>query len=124
MAKGWPPLPAIPILTQIDNVDQDNHYQVSWSVPGYSKLFTLEESTTSDFVAPNIVYQGGELAWQVPAEGKLPGTYYYRVKNSDDKHESDWSIPQVITINPLFVGMHNCWDSVGYLRGDWYYDIG
>jgi hypothetical protein len=123
-ARKWPPLPEIPILNPIANSDQNNTYSVSWQNMGNSDTFILEESLDASFTNPAVVYQGPSLAWNVPAGGKLPGNYYYRVKSRNQYSESGWSSAQFVRIYPLFVGLKVRYDGNGYIRGSEYYDIG
>jgi hypothetical protein len=122
--NAWPPIPSVPVIDPIDNADQDNVFVVSWKNPGVGGTYILEESMEPTFPSPNVAYQGPALSWQVPAGGKLPGVYYFRVKTKNNYGESDWSEVQSIRIYPLFVGLQVRYDGVGYLRGIDYEDIG
>lgn len=120
----FPPIPGTPVLNGIDNSDQDNSYVVSWQNPGYGNSYVLDESLDDSFSQPVAVYQGPNLSWAVPAGGKLPATYYYRVKTITQYGESPWSNVQSVRIYPLFVGLKVRYDGVGFIRGSEYYDIG
>jgi hypothetical protein len=120
----WPQIPTAPLMDPIENADQDNVFVVSWRNPGAGGTYILEESMDPAFPSPNVAYQCPALSWQVPAEGKFPGVYYFRVKTSNSYSESDWSDVQSIRIFPLFVGLQVRHDGMGYLRGSEYEDIG
>ena len=122
--KTWPPIPTVPVIDPIDNADQDNVFVVSWKNPGVGGTYILEESMEPAFPSPNVAYQGPALSWQVPAGGKPPGVYYFRVKTTNNYGESPWSDVQSIRIYPLFVGLQVRYDGMGYLRGSEYEDIG
>jgi hypothetical protein len=113
----WPPIPTVPVIDPIDNADQDNVFVVSWKNPGVGGTYILEESMEPAFSSSNVVYQGPALSWQVPAGGKLPGVYYFRVKTKNNYGESDWSEVQSIRVYPLFVGLQVRYDGMGYYRG-------
>ena len=59
-----------------------------------------------------------------PTTGKIPGTYYYRIRGSNQYGTSNWSSVQAVTIYPLFVGLKVRWDGNGYIRGTDIYDVG
>lgn len=113
--RNWPPQATKPLLEPIDNADQDNHYTIKWGNPTAGGTYILEEAWDSAFTNAGVVYQGSALTWTVPTEGKLPRTYYYRVKAKNAYNESTWSETQSITIYPLYVGLKVRWDGKGYL---------
>lgn len=119
--KRWPP---VPVLNSIDNADQDNYYTVAWQEVDYATVYILEAATDSSFSDVRVVYQGGNLSWNVPAPGKTPATYYYRVKARDSWGDGPWSNVQQVIVHPFFVGLQVGWDGAGYIRGSWYYDVG
>ena len=123
-SKNWPPQAVTPQLESINNADQDNIYSINRTNPSVGATYFLEEAWNADFTNAGVVYQGSSLSWTVPIGGKLPGTYYYRVKAKNAYNESTWSTIQSIRIYPLYVGLQVRWDGVGYIRGDFYYDIG
>ncbi len=124
IAKRWPPTPDQPILDPIGNADQDNFYTISWHSSSLADTYILEEATNAMFSDATVIYDGQYLSWNIPAPGKIPGTYYYRVKARNSWGVSSWSDPQAITIYPLFVGLQVRWDGMGYIRGSEYYDVG
>lgn len=111
-----------PNLNPIVNIDQDNFYAVSWN--SGADYFVLEESADSTFATANVVYQGSSRQWTVSGTGKLPGTYFYRVKARTTRSESGWSASQAVVVHPLFVGLNLRWDGVGYLNIGGYYQPG
>ncbi|MEJ2710535.1 MAG: hypothetical protein P8074_23185 [Anaerolineales bacterium] len=120
----FPPATAAPTLQPIANADYDNRYTVSWRNPATGKSYVLEESRDPTFTQPLVVYQGPNLFWIVPAEGKLPGTYYYRARTVTASGESPWSSVRSVHIYPLFVGLKARYDGMGSVRGSNNYDIG
>ncbi|MEJ2710534.1 MAG: IPT/TIG domain-containing protein [Anaerolineales bacterium] len=120
----FPVLAGTPVLDPIANADYDNRYTVSWKNPGGGNNYVLEESLDPAFTQPVAVYQGPNLSWTVPAEGKLPGTYYYRARTVTASGNSPWSNVQALRIYPLFVGLRVRFDGVGYIRGLDNYDVG
>jgi len=122
--SGWPPIPEVPTLNQIDNTGQNNLYTIIWSSGTFADTYILDEATDSSFANAIIVYQGTALSWTTPAQGKTPASYFYRLKARNSWGDSNWSNIQSVTIYPLFVGLQLRWDDAGYIRGSQYYDIG
>jgi subtilisin family serine protease len=94
------PVPT-PVLTSIDNDDQDGDYEVSWREVPTATTYILEESPRPYFVAPVAVYQGGQLTYTVTAQPI--GRWHYRVRavtTTDQK--SPWSATQSVLV-PDFV---------------------
>lgn len=122
--RSWPPQANIPLLEPINNADQDNKYTISWANPSSGATYILEEAWNPEFTNAGTVYQGPNLTWAVPSEGKLPRTYYYRVKAKNPYNESGWSATQSVTIYPLFVGLKVRWDGKGFIRTEDYFEVG
>lgn len=85
--RGWPPVPAVPSLSPIDNGDGDGSYRVSWSSAARADSYELQEN-----------YQGqGWLnaylgtATQVDLTSRPAGTYTYRCRAHNSWGESSWS---------------------------------
>lgn len=112
-----------PMLLPVENSDWDNHYNILWN-SGSAAYYVLQEATNPDFTGANIVYEGYSSQWAVPDSGRLPGTYYYRVRSHVGNNYSDWSNVQAITVNPIYVGLDLRWDGVGYLNIGNYYQVG
>ena len=73
------PLPLDPpTLNLIDNADADGAYLVDWPVVAGATSYTLEQSATPYFDAPQEVYAGAALQFDVT--GQPPGTWYYRAR--------------------------------------------
>jgi uncharacterized repeat protein (TIGR01451 family) len=96
--KRWPPIPYTPVLNRIDNADQDNYYTVTWREADLATTYVLEEATNTSFSDAQEVYQGAGLSWTVPSPGKMPGTYYYRVKARNTWGETAWSNVQFAVV--------------------------
>ncbi len=116
--------PSAPLLNTIINDDCDNTYTVTWSGTITATRYVLEEATDQEFVSARVVYSGPECSWSTGSDGKLPGTYYYRVRTLDSWDLSEWSEARSITVYPIYVGLRIRWDSTGYLRGTTYANIG
>ncbi len=124
VGRAWRPDFRTPELFWIDNSDKDNSYTVRWNMSQSAYDYVLEEATDAAFTTAQVVYHGPWTWWQVPDPGKTPGRYFYRVKAIGPWGESAWSIVRPVQVWPLFVGMQARWDGKGFLRGDWYDDIG
>jgi hypothetical protein len=122
--RHFPPATDAPKLQPIANADYDNRYTVSWRNSGTGNSYVLEESLDPAFTEPLVVYQGPNLSWAVPPEGKLPGTYYYRVRTSTPSGESPWSSDQSVRVYPLFVGLKARYEGMGSVRSSNSYEIG
>ncbi|MBU1747420.1 MAG: FxLYD domain-containing protein [Chloroflexi bacterium] len=85
-------LPDTPTLYAIDNADGDSNYVVSWSLSARASSYTLQEGTGPAFSNPTTVYVGSSTSWS--ANGKVAGTYYYRVLASGGTGQSNWSATQ------------------------------
>jgi hypothetical protein len=95
-----PPAPAAPVLDPIDNSDGDGNYTVSWSSVSGATSYTLEEDDNDTFSSPGTMYSGPAISTSIYARDV--GTYYYRVKASNDLGSSDWSnIQSVVVTVPL-----------------------
>lgn len=115
---------ATPNLYVIANDDCDNTYTVAWSAVPSASRYVLEEATDQAFQTTNVVYSGPGLSWVAASPGKLPGTYYYRVRAFHSLGESPYSAPRSVVIHPIYVGLAVRWDGSGYVRGSIYRDIG
>ncbi len=122
--RNWPPQAYVPVLEPIENADQDYIYTIKWGNPTSGGIYILEEAWDSGFTNAGVAYQGTSLSWTVPTGGKLPRTYYYRVKAKNSYMESGWSATQSVTIYPLYVGLRGRWDGKGFLYIDDYYEPG
>ena len=121
---NFPTAPGAPSLNPIPNEDQDNHYQVTWGEGKNATSYTLQESTAPDFVNAVVAYQGNATSWSTDSQGKIPGTYYYRVKGTNPQLESDWSNIQSVVIYPRYIGWQALWYGSGYIRGYENFDVG
>ncbi len=93
----WPPVPYAPVLNPIENAGAST-YLVRWNTSYGANTYTLEESTNSAFANPVIVFAGPSDGWA--ALNHLAGTYYYRVKGTNDWGDSAWSNVQSATVLP------------------------
>jgi hypothetical protein len=116
--------PATPILSPIDNSDQDNSYKLIWDNAARATSYVVQEAITSTFASATVIgtFGSGNASWLV--SNKIPNTYYYRIAAVGPTGTSGWSNPQRVTIHPLFVGLSLRWDGNGYVRTDEYFDVG
>jgi uncharacterized repeat protein (TIGR01451 family) len=98
VVRGWPPLPATPVLAPINNADQDGDYLVDWSDANRATGYTLQEATVASFSAASVVFNGAQSALAV--SGQSPQTYYYRVKALNAYGDSAWSNVQSVLVAP------------------------
>ena len=82
-------IPDIPVLDAIDNGDGDGNYSVSWNAVALARTYTLQEDDNTAFSSPETRYRGSGTSWD--ATGKSMGTYYYRVRASNESGSSAWS---------------------------------
>jgi sugar lactone lactonase YvrE len=92
-----PPLP--PVLDDISNSDGDGNYTVSWSAVTGATSYTLQEDDNSAFSSPVTVYSGPNTSKSIT--GRVPGTYYYRVRASANGLTSNWSNSQSVQVMSL-----------------------
>jgi hypothetical protein len=93
-----PPPPA-PVLNPISNPDGDGSYTVEWQNVGLAESYILEEATNANFIPASIVYQGTGTSFATSNQPE--GTYYYRVKATNNAGDSDWSNTQSVTVQSL-----------------------
>jgi subtilisin family serine protease len=111
--KGWPPIPATPVLNTISNSGGGN-YTVSWNAADLADTYTLQEDDNAALSSPTTVYGPGTgLSWS--ASSKTSGTYYYRVKATNTYGDSGWSNIQSISVGGPTPGF---WESA---TGDEFY---
>jgi len=90
--KRWPPIPYAPYLDPINNPDGYGGYWVTWQeLPTQlAESYVLEEAKNRAFT--DGVRQVCELAgFSCIVEGRVAGSYYYRVKGHNQWGESEWS---------------------------------
>jgi hypothetical protein len=89
-----------PVLEPIDNPEGHYRYTVSWSEVERANLYTLEEDEDASFSSPETFYHGSNTSTSVLAEAV--GTYYYRVKASNEFGETGWSnVQSTVVTEPL-----------------------
>lgn len=116
------PPPGTPTLNSIENSDQNNSYNVTWTTIEGATNYILQEDVDQNFSTPKNVYVGNQTSWS--ATMQTPGTYHYRVLANAPTGQSNWSNMQRVIIYPLFVGLQLRWDGNGYIRGSEYADVG
>jgi hypothetical protein len=90
-------LPSTPSLYDIDNADGDGSYQLNWSTSSGATSYTLQEDDNIDLSSPEGIYSGAETSQAVT--GKLPGSYYYRVRAENGTGFSPWSETKSALVN-------------------------
>jgi len=111
VVRRYPPLPGVPVLNAISNPEGDGDYTVSWGDAYLADEYVLQEDDNQGFFSPAERYSGPGLSWD--ASGKVPGTYYYRVKAINwwrgRQLDSGWSRTRSVTVRPP--GVHYEGDS-------------
>ena len=97
MLKGYPPIPAAPVLNAIANVDGDGNYTVSWNASANATSYLLQEDDNAAFSSPETRYSGAGTSWDTT--GKAVGAYHYRAQASNTSGTSGWSGPQSVTVS-------------------------
>jgi hypothetical protein len=101
--------PAAPKLEPIENDDGDGTYTVHWSAVAATTVYTLEEASTLAFTDTVEVYAGSDVSVEI--SGRDLGTYYYRVKASNDFGSSGWSEPESVEVTvPGLLPQPGVWD--------------
>lgn len=107
--KRWPPIPDTPVLNAINNPNGNAGYTVSWQAAYLANTYTLQEATNVEFNGAVMRYSGTGTSWT--ASGKVPGTYYYRVKATNSWGDSDWSNIQQTLVWPTTTTFYSVADS-------------
>lgn len=96
--KRWPPVPYKPSLNVIQGAD-DGNYTVNWSeLPSrLANTYTLQESTDATFTE-NVNDVCITALQSCAINGKLAGTYYYRVRGQNSWGNSEWSNVQAANV--------------------------
>ncbi|MEJ2209656.1 MAG: S8 family peptidase [Anaerolineae bacterium] len=90
-----------PSLGAIDNADGDSAYLVNWSDVAGATSYTLEQSATPYFEAPQEIYSGSLSEHNVG--GQSSGTWYYRVRAFGGGSDSGpWSNSRAAIV-PTFI---------------------
>jgi hypothetical protein len=99
--NNYPPVPGSIVLNPINNDDNATLYTVSWNPAVRATAYELEESTTSDFSAPTIVYQGTGTSWTTPTE-HTASEYFYRVRGLNSFGYGPYSNIESVTIASFY----------------------
>ena len=83
-------LPPAPDLNAIVNPEQMDAYRIQWESVSGVLGYTLEQSSSPDFSAAVVRYQGEELKYDVT--GQAGGVWYYRVRSYNLAGNSPWSV--------------------------------
>ncbi len=85
------------------STNNDGNYEVTWNTVLGATSYILEEDDNPLFSSLIVVYTGSATAKSII--GKTDGTYYYRVKATNEDGDSPWSEVMSITIDithPLY----------------------
>jgi len=93
---GWF-CPISPDLQKLDNYSSDGIYSVVWNPSHRAESYELEEDSHIDFSSPELLYAGIDTNFQI--EGRLNGTYYYRVRGVNQYGPSTWSDYSMIDVD-------------------------
>jgi hypothetical protein len=99
VSRRWPPLPYTPVLNAISNADGDGNYTVSWQSALLANTYTLQEDDNASFSSPTTAYGPGSTT-STAISGRSIGTYYYRVKATNNYGDSSWSNVQTVIVRP------------------------
>jgi hypothetical protein len=91
-------IPNAPVLSPIDNPDNNGHFLVDWSDVLGSANYRLEEDDNESFSSPTVRYEGAVSQYQVISQPA--GTWYYRVLASNAGGDSPWSNTQSVVVIP------------------------
>jgi len=94
--SGWL-YPGIPKLIDPGDFDTDGNYTILWCQDRGATKYILEEDIQSNFDAPITIYEGTEIEFYT--QNRPNGTYYYRLKASNEYYESPWSNIVDITVD-------------------------
>lgn len=112
-------VPATPTLGAISNPEGDGSYTVAWASAARAVTYRLEESTSSTFASPRVVYTGTGTRWD--AAGKANAVYYYRVRAENPIGASSWSAVQSVRVGliaPVLQPIENA-DNNNFYRLNW-----
>lgn len=107
----YTPPPDAPSLADISNGDCDGYYTVDWTEAPRAEAYSLEEKPYQDWPpdfswgwdwsSVKVVHDGAGSSWDVPAPGKAPGTYLYRVRGRDGGFDyGPYSNIEAVTVVP------------------------
>lgn len=99
VANGKMAPPAIPVAPSIANITQGNtpdSFTVSWNAVLNATSYTLQQDTSEEFTAPQIIAEGDVLTHSF--SNQVDGTYFYRVNASNSSGASAFSEVKSITV--------------------------
>ena len=105
VTNGFHPTPDAPVLEAINNSGSANAYSVVWNPAAGATSYTLQEDVTTDFSGPTAAYSGTGLSQSFSS--KPAGTYYYRVKATNNYGDSPWSNTESTTVAGAAVSLLN-----------------
>ena len=117
-------IPAAPVLLPISNLDGNGDYLVDWNVSTGAASYRLEEAGNPGFISPTLLYEGAATELQI--NGRLGGTWYYRVLANNAGGDSPWSNTEsanVIPAAPVLLPISNP-DGNGDYLVDWNIVVG
>ncbi len=88
--------PGSPAFNQASGMNNTGNFSFSWSAISTADYYELQESNTSDFSSPKLVYKGPAILTSI--SNKTDGTYYYRIRAVNLGGNSSWSPSLIITV--------------------------
>ena len=82
-----------PVLSASTELATAGNYQLSWNSSQSNASFELQESTKTNFADAKTLYQGQDTASFI--SGRRNGSYFYRVRTSEDQ---TWSDSVLVTV--------------------------
>jgi thermitase len=98
-------IPQSPVLSPIENLDNDDEYEVKWSAVSGATGYKLAEADASDLDDYEIRYVGTKTSYQVT--GQSGGTWRYWVWATNLAGDSSWSNRQTTAVDPPLLSPPN-----------------
>lgn len=87
----------VPTLNAISNSDGDKAYTVTWEAVTGATGYRLEQSASSYFDTPTVVYDGALRQLNVTNQPR--GRWFYRVRATVAAGDSPWSASRTVVVN-------------------------
>ncbi len=90
------PAPLSPPTLSVLSDDRDGNYALDWTDVGGATVYTLEESLSSYFTNPLVVYTGAQSIYTVTDQ--TGGQWHYRVRAAGPTGRSPWSVAKTVIV--------------------------